>query len=616
MDQKTLIFLVVIVILCLSSISTLSTMMSGEDDSIPKDEKIPGSIPKEYLDLAAEDSDSDEGSDAGSDAGSDSDADADEDPPSNITKLSQMAAGNADSDCVGGWGKWGDCTQTCSYDGSKGEKLRMYAVGSNSTGSGKACPFEDGEEQIRECGKISCKPVDCVGNWTAWSTEGSGKDAKEKRTWAVTQESKYGGAACSVEGSKRIETKATSPVDCVGGFGNWGDCSETCGDDGKKYRRYNVKTGVIGTGKDCPHVDGHMEEGECNRGKACGTDCVGSWSDWSKGKSLCKKEKINRSYKVETKASGTGKQCEYKDGDKEEKDYYNCPEGKQRAFVRMYSGKNYTGKDLFSMDGVFDNNKPHKGNFSSGGNRIQSFKISEGVILRFEQRYKIRRGRSRTMYVTVQGPYDMPMTAMKGIFTEPGVTRINTRTKSTANCRYGCYAITSGHFMTGQNNKSTAGKIQVVKKPGVYVGGPKKAGSFLGFSGKKKKTLFSIRQGQQLYIKGGKDGKYCADEGNTIRCNRSAVGGWEKFRFTRNSDGTYSFRGGKDGKWCADEGNTIRCNRGGIGGWEKFRITMNSDGTYSLKGGKDGKYCADEGNTIRCNRSAVGGWEKFRIGKI
>ena len=57
MDQKTLIFLVVIVILCLSSISTLSTMMSGEDDSIPKDEKIPGSIPQEYLDLAAEDSD-------------------------------------------------------------------------------------------------------------------------------------------------------------------------------------------------------------------------------------------------------------------------------------------------------------------------------------------------------------------------------------------------------------------------------------------------------------------------------------------------------------------------------------------------------------------------------
>ena len=255
MDQKTLIYLVIIILLCLSSISALSTVMSGEDDSIPPED----------LDLDLE-------------AGSD---DSDSDPPSNITKLSQMAAGNADSDCVGGWGEWGDCTQTCSYDGSKGEKLRMYSIKFNSTGSGKACPYEDGEEQVQECGKISCKPVDCVGNWTAWSTEGSGKDTKEKRTWDVTQESKYGGAACSVEESKRIETRAASPVDCVGEFGNWGDCSETCGDDGKRYRRYNVKTGVIGTGKDCPHVDGYMEEGECNRGKVCGTDCVGGWSDWS-----------------------------------------------------------------------------------------------------------------------------------------------------------------------------------------------------------------------------------------------------------------------------------------------------------------------------------------------
>jgi len=122
--------------------------------------------------------------------------------------------------------------------------------------------------------------------------------------------------------------------------------------------------------------------------------------------------------------------------------------------------------------------------------------------------------------------------------------------------------------------------------------------------------------GEQLYIKGGKALKYCADEGHNIICNRGGIGGWEKFRFNRNSDGTYSFRGGKDNKYCADEGNKIKCNRNSIGGWEKFRIEKNSDGTYSLKGGKDGKYCADEGNTIRCNRDAIGGWEKFIIGKI
>jgi len=503
MDQKTIIFLVIIVILCLSSISALSTVMSGEDDSIPKDEKIPGSIPPEDLDL-----------DLDLDAGSDSDADEDSDPPSNITKLSQMAAGNADSDCVGGWGEWGDCTQTCSYDGSKGEKLRTYSIKFDSTGSGKACPYEDGEEQIQECGKISCKPVDCVGNWTAWSTEGSGKDAKEKRTWDVTQESKYGGAACSVEESKRIETRAASPVDCVGYFGNWGDCSETCGDDGKKYRRYNVKTGVMGTGKDCPHVDGYMEEGECNREKVCGTDCVGGWSDWSEGKSLCKNEKIDRTYKVTTKAWGTGKQCDHKDGDKEEKDYYNCPEGKKRVFIKMWSGENYTGKELFALDGVFDKNKPHYGTFNSGKNDvIQSFQISEGIQLNFDQRYRAGAGRKKTMNVTVQGPYNMPKTGMSGTSQEPGVTRISFK-KGIVNCGYGCYPFQSGSFVAGPDTGSTAGKMQVAKKPGVYVGEStgstagkmqvaKKPGVYVGEStgilpgGARRESIFGVKAGNQ-----------------------------------------------------------------------------------------------------------------------
>jgi len=121
--------------------------------------------------------------------------------------------------------------------------------------------------------------------------------------------------------------------------------------------------------------------------------------------------------------------------------------------------------------------------------------------------------------------------------------------------------------------------------------------------------------GEQLYIKGGKDGKYCVVDGDIIKCNKSAIGigGLEKFKLTKNSDGTYSFKG--DNKYCADEDDRIICNRDGIGGWEKFEISKNSDGTYSLKGGKGGKYCADEGNTIKCNRGGIGGWEKFKIGK-
>jgi len=70
--------------------------------------------------------------------------------------------------------------------------------------------------------------------------------------------------------------------------------------------------------------------------------------------------------------------------------------------------------------------------------------------------------------------------------------------------------------------------------------------------------------------------------------------------------------GGKTGKYCADEGNGVVCNRDKALGWEKFTIEKHGN-KFSLKGGKTGKYCADEGNRIICNRDKALGWEKFMI---
>ena len=118
--------------------------------------------------------------------------------------------------------------------------------------------------------------------------------------------------------------------------------------------------------------------------------------------------------------------------------------------------------------------------------------------------------------------------------------------------------------------------------------------------------------GMVIALKGGKDNKYCADEGHTIKCNRGGVGGWEKFYVEDGGGGKIALRGGRNKKFCADEGsNGIKCNRGGVGGWEKFTVEMLGGGKLALKGGKDNKYCADEGSMIKCNRGGVGGWEKF-----
>ena len=122
----------------------------------------------------------------------------------------------------------------------------------------------------------------------------------------------------------------------------------------------------------------------------------------------------------------------------------------------------------------------------------------------------------------------------------------------------------------------------------------------------------------EIYMTGGKDGKYCAVDSDIIKCNYvpNSFDSLEKFRLTKNSDGTYSFKGGN--KYCADEENRIICNRGSIGSWERFKINKNSDGTYSIMGkgpNNTWQYCADEGNTIKCNRGGIGSWERFKIGK-
>ena len=76
----------------------------------------------------------------------------------------------------------------------------------------------------------------------------------------------------------------------------------------------------------------------------------------------------------------------------------------------------------------------------------------------------------------------------------------------------------------------------------------------------------------------------------------------------------YSFKSVRNGKYCRDEGDRIKCNRDSVGEKERFTIHNTSDGYVSLKGGNNGKYCADEGGEdIMCNRDGVGEWEQYKL---
>jgi len=121
----------------------------------------------------------------------------------------------------------------------------------------------------------------------------------------------------------------------------------------------------------------------------------------------------------------------------------------------------------------------------------------------------------------------------------------------------------------------------------------------------------SMTGGSVLAFKGGKDGRYCADESNVVKCNRNAIGPWERFTI-ENTGSQSAFKGGKDGRYCADESNTWKCNRNAIGPWEKFTLEQTGS-QVAMRGGKDNRYCADEHNTIKCNRNGIGPWEKFTV---
>merc|ERR1712216_455860 len=55
----------------------------------------------------------------------------------------------------------------------------------------------------------------------------------------------------------------------------------------------------------------------------------------------------------------------------------------------------------------------------------------------------------------------------------------------------------------------------------------------------------------------------------------------------------FAMRGGNWGRWCSDNGNTIRCNRNWVRSWEKFRVIKNYGNRIGIRGGYWNRYCSD-----------------------
>jgi len=121
----------------------------------------------------------------------------------------------------GQWGKWGECSASCGG----GLETRQYSF-LDGVKCGKSCPHGDGDKQQQEC-----------------------------------------------------NTDVSCPVDCEGSWGQYSDCSATCG-TGLQARMFTITQEAMHGGKACPKVNGAMEDHECST-EMCEDHCEGHWDDWS-----------------------------------------------------------------------------------------------------------------------------------------------------------------------------------------------------------------------------------------------------------------------------------------------------------------------------------------------
>jgi hypothetical protein len=133
------------------------------------------------------------------------------------------------------------------------------------------------------------------------------------RTFAVSTPAMHGGA-CPADGTSETQACNTQacpppppePVDCVGAYGDFGACSETCGPNGVQMRSFIITTPASHGGVECTVAAGAVETQPCNTAVGCPVDCVGAYGDFGACSATCGGGTQSRSYIVSTPASNGG----------------------------------------------------------------------------------------------------------------------------------------------------------------------------------------------------------------------------------------------------------------------------------------------------------------------
>ena len=161
------------------------------------------------------------------------------------------------------WGGYGEWSQYCTKSCGGGQIYRSRRKAIEASNGGKRC--EGDSIEAASCNTDAC-PVDCVwGKYGQWSdcskTCGGGEKTRSR---SKTIEASDGGQECQGEATETVTCNIDScPIDCVwGNYGEWSDCSQAC----EKTRSRSKTTEASNGGKEC---QGEATDTATCSGNAC-----------------------------------------------------------------------------------------------------------------------------------------------------------------------------------------------------------------------------------------------------------------------------------------------------------------------------------------------------------
>ena len=125
------------------------------------------------------------------------------------------------------------------------------------------------------------KPIDCVGSWSPW-TDCTAKcnqdDGVRERLFTVQRKAEHGGSPCSA-GDKEKEMDACKAS--KGHYRNTGGCSKSCG-GGEQRQDFVLTTRGHDQGSSCPPATKYLK---CNT-HGCRVNCIGAWHKVKSGRNV------------------------------------------------------------------------------------------------------------------------------------------------------------------------------------------------------------------------------------------------------------------------------------------------------------------------------------------